>query len=124
MTLQVSRMGATIDSMVTGVELMAVLVIGRAGYIGSHTTRLLMQEEYDVWIYGSLSAGHRAALPDGRCFCAASKPSPLVPRDPPGGRVKRIILTCVDTNARREGYEYVFDLGGHQCAAGGSRDWS
>jgi len=45
---------------------MSVLVIGGAGYIGSHTVRLLTQEGYDVWVYDNLSAGHRAAVPEGR----------------------------------------------------------
>ncbi len=44
---------------------MSVLVIGGAGYIGSHTVRLLMQEGYDVWVYDNLIAGHRAAVPEG-----------------------------------------------------------
>lgn len=45
---------------------MSVLVIGGAGYIGSHTVRRLTREGYDVWVYDNLSAGHRAAVPDGR----------------------------------------------------------
>lgn len=45
---------------------MSVLVVGGAGYIGSHTVRLLIREGYDVWVYDNLSAGHRAAVPPGR----------------------------------------------------------
>ncbi len=45
---------------------MSVLVVGGAGYIGSHTVRLLIREGYDVWVYDNLVAGHRKAVPDGR----------------------------------------------------------
>jgi UDP-glucose 4-epimerase len=39
------------------------LVIGGAGYIGSHTVRLLNQTEHEVWVYDNLSMGHRASVP-------------------------------------------------------------
>jgi UDP-glucose-4-epimerase GalE len=42
------------------------LITGGAGYIGSHTARLLDQEGYDVWVYDNLSTGHRAAALPGR----------------------------------------------------------
>ena len=42
---------------------MRVLVIGGAGYIGSHTVRLLNQTEHEVWVYDNLSMGHRASVP-------------------------------------------------------------
>ena len=45
---------------------MAVLITGGAGYIGSHTARLLAQAGYDVWVYDNLSTGHHAAAPAGR----------------------------------------------------------
>ncbi|HKW19223.1 MAG TPA: UDP-glucose 4-epimerase GalE [Terriglobales bacterium] len=38
---------------------MAVLVIGGAGYIGSHTAHVLRRKGYDVVIYDDLSTGHR-----------------------------------------------------------------
>jgi UDP-glucose 4-epimerase len=43
-----------------------VLVIGGAGYIGSHATRLLARAGHDVWVYDNLLLGHRAAVPEGR----------------------------------------------------------
>lgn len=43
---------------------MAVLVIGGAGYIGSHTARALRRHGYDVIILDNLSTGHRF-LADG-----------------------------------------------------------
>jgi UDP-glucose 4-epimerase len=45
---------------------MRILVVGGAGYIGSHTVRCMTEAGYDVWVYDNLSAGHRAAVPQGR----------------------------------------------------------
>ena len=43
---------------------MNILVTGGAGYVGSHTARLLDRAGHDVWIYDNLVFGHRgAALP-------------------------------------------------------------
>ncbi|MEO0004847.1 MAG: UDP-glucose 4-epimerase GalE [candidate division WOR-3 bacterium] len=41
---------------------MKVLVTGGAGYIGSVTTRLLIEAGYEVIVYDNLSQGHRAAV--------------------------------------------------------------
>jgi len=38
---------------------LAVLVVGGAGYIGSHAARVLQRKGYDVIIYDNLSTGHR-----------------------------------------------------------------
>ncbi len=40
---------------------MRIVVTGGAGYIGSHTARLLAKQGHDVLIYDSLSRGHRRA---------------------------------------------------------------
>jgi UDP-glucose-4-epimerase GalE len=45
---------------------MRILVIGGAGYIGSHTLRLLLARGHDAWVYDNLSTGHRAAVPADR----------------------------------------------------------
>lgn len=45
---------------------MNVLVVGGAGYIGSHAVRLLADAGHDVWVYDNLSRGHRQAVPEGR----------------------------------------------------------
>lgn len=45
---------------------MNVLVIGGAGYIGSHAARVLAKSGHNVWVYDNLSQGHRAAVAEGR----------------------------------------------------------
>ena len=40
---------------------MKILVIGGAGYVGSHTVRLLHQAGHQIWIYDNISRGHREA---------------------------------------------------------------
>lgn len=45
---------------------MNILVIGGAGYVGSHTVRRLSRDSHDVWVYDNISRGHRAAVPEGR----------------------------------------------------------
>ena len=39
-----------------------ILVTGGCGYIGSHTAKLLLQQDHKVVIYDSLELGHRAVL--------------------------------------------------------------
>ncbi len=43
-----------------------ILVTGGAGYIGSHTVRLLLAHGHDVQVYDNLSTGHRSAVPPDR----------------------------------------------------------
>lgn len=43
---------------------MNVLVVGGAGYIGSHAVRLLCDAGHSVWVYDNLSRGHRQAVPE------------------------------------------------------------
>jgi len=45
---------------------MNVLVVGGAGYIGSHAVKMLSTAGHDVWVYDNLSRGHRRAVPAGR----------------------------------------------------------
>jgi UDP-glucose 4-epimerase len=43
-----------------------ILVIGGAGYVGSHAVRLLTRAGHDVWVFDNLSRGHRPAVPSDR----------------------------------------------------------
>jgi len=45
-----------------------ILVTGGAGYIGSHTVRLLIDQGYDVSVVDDLSKGYRHNVPAGRLF--------------------------------------------------------
>ena len=47
---------------------MNVFVTGGAGYIGSHTVRLLVEAGHRVRVYDNLSEGHAAAVPAGSLF--------------------------------------------------------
>lgn len=43
---------------------MAILVTGGAGYIGSHTVKMLHENGYEVVVFDSLEKGHRQAVKD------------------------------------------------------------
>lgn len=45
---------------------MNILVIGGAGYIGSHMVRYLSKQGHEPWVYDNLVTGHRAAAPADR----------------------------------------------------------
>ena len=42
---------------------MKILVVGGAGYVGSHTVRLLRTLNHEVWVYDNLSRGHAESVP-------------------------------------------------------------
>jgi UDP-glucose 4-epimerase len=44
---------------------MNVMVVGGAGYIGSHAVRMLLDAGHRVCVYDNLSRGHRQAVPAG-----------------------------------------------------------
>lgn len=43
---------------------MRILVIGGAGYVGSHTVRKLARSGHEVYVYDNLSKGHRGSIPE------------------------------------------------------------
>jgi UDP-glucose 4-epimerase len=45
---------------------MRILVIGGAGYIGSHVVRWLNQNNHESWVYDNLSLGHAESVPQDR----------------------------------------------------------
>src|ERR1044071_933854 len=46
----------------------SILVTGGAGYIGSHTVRLLLQQGHDVSVVDDLSKGHKHNVPANRLY--------------------------------------------------------
>src|SRR6516165_10333511 len=50
---------------------MRILVIGGAGYIGSHAVRLFLARGHDVWVLDNLSEGHKASVPADRLLVAS-----------------------------------------------------
>lgn len=44
---------------------MTVLVLGGAGYVGSHAVDILVARGYDVAVVDNLVTGHREAVPSG-----------------------------------------------------------
>lgn len=46
--------------------MMKILVVGGAGYIGSHMVRELLDRGFDPVVFDNLSTGHEWAVPDGR----------------------------------------------------------
>lgn len=47
---------------------MKILVLGGAGYIGSHTVRELLENGYNVAIADNLQTGHKESIPEGVKF--------------------------------------------------------
>lgn len=41
------------------------LVVGGAGYIGSHMVRMLIDRGHEAIVFDNLSTGYRDAVPDG-----------------------------------------------------------
>jgi UDP-glucose-4-epimerase GalE len=57
---------------------MRILVTGGAGYIGSHTVKLLLARGHDVRVVDNLTYGHRAAVPADRLTVADLADQPAV----------------------------------------------
>jgi len=52
----------------TGRKKPEVLVVGGAGYVGSHTVRVLLREGYQPVVFDNLTTGHRKSVPAGVRF--------------------------------------------------------
>jgi UDP-glucose 4-epimerase len=59
---------------------MRILVIGGAGYIGAHMSKLLAESGHDVMVLDDLSTGHRAAVRWGRLEQASMAEAPVLDR--------------------------------------------
>jgi UDP-glucose 4-epimerase len=93
---------------------MRILVTGGAGYIGSHTVRLLLARGHEVWIYDNLSEGHRAAVPAERLIVGDLCDVPQVDQLVMDRRIEAVIhfaaFTYVGDSVREPGKYYQNNL--------------
>src|SRR5260370_40643655 len=93
---------------------MRILVTGGAGYIGSHTVRLLLARGHEVWIYDNLSEGHRAAVPAERLIVGDLCDVPQVDQLVMDRRIEAVVhfaaFTYVGDSVRDPGKYYQNNL--------------
>jgi UDP-glucose 4-epimerase len=93
---------------------MRILVTGGAGYIGSHTVRLLLARGHDVWVYDNLAEGHRAAVPADRLVVGDLSEIPHVDQLVMDRRIEAVIhfaaFTYVGESVREPGKYYQNNL--------------
>src|SRR5438105_13388323 len=70
---------------------MRILVTGGAGYIGSHTVKLLLARGHDVRVLDNLVLGHRAAVPADRLTVADLADAPAVDHLMMAHRIEAIV---------------------------------
>jgi UDP-glucose 4-epimerase len=59
---------------------MKILVVGGAGYVGSHVVKLLNTTEHDVWVYDNLVTGHRQSVKASQIIVGDLFDKPLLER--------------------------------------------
>src|SRR5947209_15663988 len=93
---------------------MRILVTGGAGYIGSHTVRLLLARGHDVWVYDNLSEGHRAAVPAERLIVGDLRDVPQLDQLVMDRRIEAVVhfaaFTYVGDSVREPGKYYQNNL--------------
>ncbi|QDU98735.1 UDP-glucose 4-epimerase GalE [Lignipirellula cremea] len=57
---------------------MRIMIAGGAGYVGSHTTRLLAEAGHETWVYDNLSRGHQGAVLPGQLIRGELEDRPLL----------------------------------------------
>ncbi len=57
---------------------MNILVVGGAGYVGSHAVQAIQAAGHSVWVYDNLSMGHRGAVPEDRLIVGDLIDQPLL----------------------------------------------
>src|SRR5271155_5727897 len=76
---------------------MRILVTGGAGYIGSHTVKLLLARGHEVWVYDNLSFGHRAAVPTDRLVIGDLSEAPKLDQLLLGQRIEAVVHFAAST---------------------------
>ena len=70
---------------------MSILVVGGAGYIGSHAVRSLLAAGHDVRVFDNLSQGHAGAVPEGRLIVGRLDDRPALEAALRGHRIDAVM---------------------------------
>jgi UDP-glucose-4-epimerase GalE len=92
------------------------MVIGGAGYIGSHTVRLLLEQGYDVSVVDDLSKGYRHNIPAERLnvmnICETDALTELMRQNRPEAVIHFAAFIAVGESMRDPGKYFVNNVGG------------
>jgi UDP-glucose-4-epimerase GalE len=92
------------------------MVIGGAGYIGSHTVRLLLEQGYDVSVVDDLSKGYRHNVPAERLnvidICKTDALTELMRQNRPEAVIHFAAFIAVGESMRDPGKYFVNNVGG------------
>src|SRR5438046_9000796 len=95
---------------------MRILITGGAGYVGSHAARVVSRAGHEVWVYDTLSRGHRAAAPADRLIVGELADRPLLESALRERRIEAVMhfaaLTYVGESVTDPAKYYLNNVGG------------